>query len=256
MSLLKNIIAGQKPSIAGVIRNEQKTETPASESSSSETSEVDSKVHGTQGSQAAKVPSILGALSTRSGGTVSGVAPQQRNVQKQESTTAISPDSEENIAPVVAKKSPILSTLTAVREKAEADKADHDYLFAPIPTDFQELLNRFDDMMCRDQGILDVDLQRCRDFVKRIMIELKENPEYDGLVAARDVHNIIKFQRRTKTQAESAVVVKTEKAAKAAAKPKAKSRFNVDFDAFDLSAKPKSIEDLSNMDISGLDLKL
>lgn len=251
MSILNKLTGGKSAvAAAGVIKNEQKAEAPAPESRPGETGKVDSKVSAAQGVQTAKVPSILGALSTRSGGTVSGVASQQsagsnKDSGVQQSTT--------NAAAPVAKKNLLTSTLTAVREKAEADKADHEYLFAPIPKDFQEVLNRFDDMMQRDHGILQIDLVRCRDFVKKIMIDLKENPEYDGLIIDRDVHNIIKFQRMLKSQAEEAVVVKTEKAAKRETKAKVKGagRFAADMDSFDLNApiKPKSIQDLSDFEL-------
>ena len=251
MSILNKLTGGKSAvAAAGVIKNEQKAEAPAPESRPVEAGKLDSTVAAPQAAQAGAPRSILGTLGARPSGTLAGLVskPAQAGV---ESARGLVADSQVPVAPV-AKKNLLTSTLTAVREKAEADKADHEYLFAPIPKDFQEVLNRFDDMMQRDHGILQVDLVRCRDFVKKIMIDLKENPEYDGLIIDRDVHNIIKFQRMLKSQAEEAVVTKTEKAAKRESKSKVKGgRFAVDMEAFDLNApsQPKSIQDFSDLEL-------
>lgn len=250
MSILNKLTGGKSAvAAAGVIKNEQKAEAPAPESRPVETGKVDSITPVVAPAQTVKASSILGTLGTRS----SAKAGDSSGVASSSTTSSSGHDSvvTDQVASV-AKKNLLTSTLTAVREKAEADKADHEYLFAPIPKDFQEVLNRFDDMMQRDHGILQIDLVRCRDFVKKIMIDLKENPEYDGLIIDRDVHNIIKFQRMLKSQAEEAVVTKTEKAAKRESKSKVKGgRFAVDMEAFDLNApsQPKSIQDFSDLEL-------
>lgn len=149
-----------------------------------------------------------------------------------------------------AKPAGLLAGLASGREKAEALKAEHDYLFEEVPKDFKETLDRFDMIMQRDQGDIDFDLPHMRNYVMRIMVDLKENPEYDGLIIDRDVHNIIAFMRRLKGQAITIANEKTTKAQAKASKPKVGARFAMDFDNIDLMATktPASLEDLSKID--------
>lgn len=246
MSILSQLISGKKPTVAstlGVKKDEQETKTI--DSTSSARAEVVSQ--GTQTSilgNAGKNDISDSSSGRPATGGILGALAGSGNEKR--------PDSVTHAATVTKPKTNLLtSTLTAVREKSEQDKADHEYLFAPIPKDFQETLDRFDAMMQRDNEILAIDLTRCRDFVKHIMISLKENPEYDGLIIDRDVHNIIKFQRNLKAAAEATVVTKIDKAAKKSTKPKAAGRFAMDMTDFDLNApaKPKSIQDLSGFEL-------
>lgn len=239
MSLLNQLMAGKKPTLAGVVKDgQEKTQAGG-------TPQAGTKVVP-QGTQTTKLDNKSRVEPESGTGSAGGILSGDRQLQSRQAESSSGGDKNS-----VAKKNLLTATLTAVREKAEADKADHDYLFAPIPTDFQEILDRFDGMMTRDHGILDIDLQRCRDFVKKIMVELKENPEYDNLIIDRDVHNIIKFQRRLKTEAEKQIVTKVEKAAKKSTKPKAGQRFAMDLGDLDLTApsKPKSIQDMSDLEL-------
>lgn len=152
------------------------------------------------------------------------------------------------VAKPQASKPSLLNSLVATRDTAEKAKADHDYLFAPIPENFQDVLDNLDGLMKKDQGEIDFHLGHIRNYVQRIMVDLRTNPEYDGLIIDRDVHNIMAFLQRTKSQAEITIGNKVEKAAKRAAKPKGSARFDIDLGSLDLGAEqPKSLSDLSNL---------
>jgi hypothetical protein len=156
-------------------------------------------------------------------------------------------------APTPAKPSLLASTREITKKQNEAVSYDH--LFDSIPTDFQEVLNRFDTIMQRDHGTIDINLPRIRDYVMRIMEDLRENPEYEGMLLDRDVRNVIGFIRRTSVQAANVVVEKQVKSAKKVSKA-AKSgsnRFDMDLDSFDLGAASPvkalgGLTDLSNIE--------
>ena len=109
-------------------------------------------------------------------------------------------------------------------------------LFRELPMDFKELLDSFDAAMVRDKGITDFNLDLSRAYVKRIMVDLKENPEFDGLMIDRDVHNIMTFIRAVHERARIGVVEKKEKAATKTKKVPASKRFNLDDKVLDLGA--------------------
>lgn len=246
MSLLNKLVNKQKTPLAESmgVKNEPKAEAHSAEPDSKPTGKVGSEASGAQGVVAQKVPSILGTLGSRADRNVEGQAPG--NLGESVGSNAA------EVVPVESAPAPKKSLLAAIaaREQTERAKENFDHLFEAIPEDFQQKLDFFDELMSRDQGSLDFNLNRARDFVKKIMIELKENPEYDGMIIARDVHNIIAFQRRLKDAAQATISTKVEKAAKKAAKPKGADRFSLDLDSIDLGAKPpKSLQDLSNLDI-------
>lgn len=154
-----------------------------------------------------------------------------------------------------AKPAGLLGALAVSKQRAEQAKVDHDYLFDEIPAGFQDVLDRFDSMMLRDQGAIDFDLPHLRNYVQRIMVDLKENPEYVGMFVDRDAHNVIKWMRRVKGQALEIAHEKVDKASKKSTKPKASQRFDMDLGNLDLMAskpKPKSIQDLSSIDFGDL----
>lgn len=183
-----------------------------------------------------------GRVQSQAGGREVGVGRPESGSEASETRPAL-------LAP---KPSGILSAVAAGRERAEAAKAEHDYLFDEVPKDFQDVLDRFDKIMLRDQGDIDVDLPHMRNYVMRIMTDLRENPEFDGLIIDRDVHNIIAFMRRVKGEALVIADQKATKSAKSKAKPKASNRFAMDLDTFDLGASPAqpklTVEDLSKLD--------
>jgi len=142
----------------------------------------------------------------------------------------------------------------AAAKKAEP-QANYDHLFDTIPENFQEMLDKFDKLMIRDQGVNDLNVGHFRDYVKRIFVELKENPEYDGLIIDRDVHNVIKFMRAVKGQAQELAVEKKTKAAKTQANKAKSNRFAAIAGNLDLGGKmPATIQDMSNLDDLSLEM--
>lgn len=150
---------------------------------------------------------------------------------------------------------PKVSSLLATTKRAAEDKAESDrkaeVIFKELPIDFQELTNNFDELLAKSAGVTMVNVDTARAYVKRIMTDLKEHPEYDGLLIDRDVHNVIKFIRSLKETAMDTVEVKRDKAAKSESRAKGKkNRFgNMDGLVLDLdAAQPvNSIEDLSKL---------
>jgi len=147
-------------------------------------------------------------------------------------------------------------SLLATAQKASEDKAESDrkaeVIFRELPIDFKELTNNFDDLLAKSAGITMVNIDTARAYVKRIMTDLKEHPEYDRLLIDRDVHNIIKFVRSLKETALETVEVKRDKSAKAESRAKGrKNRFGdtagliLDLDS---SAPINGIEDLSKLE--------
>ena len=142
----------------------------------------------------------------------------------------------------------------AAAKKAEP-QANYDHLFDQIPEKFEDVLKKFDELMIRDQGVNDLNVGHLRDYVKRIFVELKENPEYDGLIIDRDVHNIIKFMRAVKGQAQELAVDKKAKAAKKEASSAKKNRFAAIAGNLDIGGQmPKTIQDMSQLDDLTLEL--
>lgn len=129
-------------------------------------------------------------------------------------------------SPLAAAKSGLLAAAAKGVEKKQAQDNDFAYLHTELPTDVRELCDRFDEMMARDQGIDVMNLGLARAYVKKIMVMLKENPEFDGMIIDKDVHNIMAFVRSTREQAVQTINVKAAKAEKSAAtKASKKNRF-------------------------------
>jgi hypothetical protein len=140
--------------------------------------------------------------------------------------------------PTAPKAGSLLAAAAKGVEKQKAAEQDYAYLHTELPTDVKELCDRFDEMMARDQGIDVMNLGLARAYVKKIMVMLKENPEFDGLIIDRDVHNIMAFVRSTREQAVATINTKAEKSAKAAAnKAKKTNRFG-SIEAIDFGGLP------------------
>lgn len=144
----------------------------------------------------------------------------------------------------------LLDSVHKAVAKKKAEEQDYAHLFEEAPIDFQDLLNRFDSLLERDNGVSMMNIDLCRSYVKRIMVDLKEHPEYDGLIIDRDVHNVIKFIRSIKESAAQTVIEKKAKAEKTAATKAAKknrfgdlSNVNLDF------TKNIDFEELKDMDL-------
>jgi hypothetical protein len=135
-------------------------------------------------------------------------------------------------------------------EKKQAMDQDYSYLHAELPTDIKELCQRFDDMIVRDGGIGLINIDLGRAYVKKIMVMLKENPEFDGMIIDRDVHNVMAFVRKTREAAIDTINVKVEKATKAAKNKAAKTGRFGSIEAIDFGATGPavSLEDLRDVE--------
>lgn len=141
----------------------------------------------------------------------------------------------------------ILAAAAAAKKVEPAQSYDH--LFDEIPEKFEDVLKRFDELMIRDQGVNDLNVGHMRDYVKRIFVELQENPEYDGLIVDKDVHNVIRWMRSVKGQAQELAVEKKTKAAKTEANKVKKNRFASIAGSLDIGGQmPKTIQDMSQFD--------
>lgn len=156
---------------------------------------------------------------------------------------------------VTSPQNRILAAAVAAKEAPPVQSYDH--LFDQIPEKFEDVLTRFDELLTRDQGVNDLNIGHLRDYVKRIFNDLTTNPEYDGLVIDRDVHNVIKWIRAVKTQATELAVDKKTKAAKAEVNKTKKNRFAAISGNLDIGGKmPTSIQDMSSIGDLDLDLGL
>lgn len=97
------------------------------------------------------------------------------------------------------------------------------------PQGFKARLDAFDAMIMAEAGINQQQLDAARNHVATIMVELKENPEYDGMLIDRDVHNIMLYVRASASFTKSEFVLVNEKKTKAAVK-KSNSKINTTFD--------------------------
>lgn len=86
------------------------------------------------------------------------------------------------------------------------------------PIGFQERLDRLEALVETDKGLSGPAQGVARSYVQVIMKELVTHPEYDGMVIARDVHNIMVFARSQMTAVVATVAKKKEAAANREAK--------------------------------------
>lgn len=105
---------------------------------------------------------------------------------------------------------------------------------------FRESLDQLDSLLTKDFDA--VSLALSRDVVKRVMIELRTFPEFNGIVQDNDVKNIFIFLRRA---VEGAKESGTEKKDKKVAKAKKAGAIVVNV--------PDSLEMLGNFDTSKLE---
>lgn len=81
----------------------------------------------------------------------------------------------------------------------------------PGPDGFKLRLDMLDALIKRDAGISDVMLGMVKTRIKDIVSELKEFPEYDGLIIDRDIHNIMIFMNKSVSTAKAGFVEKEKK---------------------------------------------
>jgi hypothetical protein len=86
------------------------------------------------------------------------------------------------------------------------------------PENFKQNLLRLDSMVGDMMRIEVGDIGFVRQMVRDIMVDLKEYPEFDGIVREKDVHNIMKFIQASSSQASNQFALQAEKKEKAATK--------------------------------------
>lgn len=108
---------------------------------------------------------------------------------------------------------------------------------------FRESLDQLDSLLTKDFDAISLALSR--DIVKRVMIELRTNPEFNGIVQDGDVRNIFIFLRRAVDRAKDSGTEKVEKKVKRAKKAGAV-----------VINMPDSLDALSGFDTGGIDALL
>jgi hypothetical protein len=108
--------------------------------------------------------------------------------------------------------------------------------------DFRGRLAKLDSLIADDLGLTITTIDSARNYVKEIMIQLKEEPELDSILIDRDVHNIIAVIRHIRIDAAAAMATGKEKSEKRVKKSTATSKGgkeiaaafdDVDFSAFE-----------------------
>lgn len=241
--------------------NESKAAAPKAESNSSAPS-VQKESVATPRTPVAKPNSLFGALRTQSAGDDASKAGKDGVVESGESKSGGEAVSTRESLPDGNSKSSVPATTSfasrlAAAQKAVADapeKPNYDHLFDSIPENFQEVLDKFDALLIRDNGVTEINVVHLRDYVKRIFVDLRDNPEYDGLIIDRDVKNIIGFMRAVKGQAQELAVEKKEKKAKSDSKKVGKNKFAAIAGSLDFNGGvgiPQKLEDLE--DFNGME---
>jgi hypothetical protein len=138
--------------------------------------------------------------------------------------------------------------LAAAKAAKEADpRPSYDHLFDAIPENFQDVVDKFDALLSRDNAINEMNIGHLRNYVQRIFVDLKNNPEYDGMIIDRDVHNIIKFMRAVKSEAQDLAIDKKEKKAKADSNKVKKNKFAAVAGNLDMGALPMNLDAVAGM---------
>ena len=97
-------------------------------------------------------------------------------------------------------------------------------------SEFQQVLDILDQKMIQDKGIVDdLNLADFRSIISRIMIDLKANPSYAGLMLDKHVHSIMSFMWATQAKAVENNVKKEGAAQKRAASVGKKSALALAF---------------------------
>lgn len=119
------------------------------------------------------------------------------------------------------------------------------------PDSFKQRLDAFDAMIMANAGITQLTLDMARGQVAAIMTELKEFPEYDGFVVARDVHNLLVYVRASASYTKNNFVVAAEKKTKAAAKKASSAQF--DLSSLSEPIVPNAPKQIAKAAMNGLD---
>lgn len=141
------------------------------------------------------------------------------------------------------------------------------------PAGFKAILDSFDALVGASVGISALDLDNARNYVARVMTELKTNPEMQAFVIDRDVHNIMKYVQASASIAGQNFVTKASTRAKKEAKAQAAASVSLEMfdDQVDVAAQmaalkakraggkpasaPLSIQDLSSINTDDIEAK-
>jgi hypothetical protein len=94
------------------------------------------------------------------------------------------------------------------------------------PEGMRAKLDRLDKMIIANSGVDQTSVDTARNYVQEIMVELKTHPEYKGVLAANDVHNIMTFVRSSLTLTQKTFQSTAEKRTKAATKKAGTAKFD------------------------------
>lgn len=135
-------------------------------------------------------------------------------------------------------------------------EAEDDEVVESSPEGMRAKLDRLDKMIIANSGVDQTSIDTARGYVQDIMVELKTHPEYSGVLADKDVHNIMTFVRATLNLTQKTFQSTAEKRTKAATKKAGTTKF--DFSGLgdtSIEAKPvsKQAKQLSQASAAGLD---
>ncbi len=87
-------------------------------------------------------------------------------------------------------------------------------LMLESPEEVRQLCDRVDQMIESNEALSGPPLIELRGYVQRLMITLKERPEFDSIVIDKDIRNVMRFIRATREETLALREVKTERKAK------------------------------------------
>lgn len=114
-----------------------------------------------------------------------------------------------------------VSVLPAIRGKADAIMAETEKFILRDAESFRTIADALDSTISTDGRVDHLNLMTVRNYVTALMVTLRTNPEYSGILLDQDVRNILSFARQLYAEAESAADMKA--ATKQASKSKAAS---------------------------------
>lgn len=125
------------------------------------------------------------------------------------------------------------------------------------PTNFQEKLQRLDFLIGERERVDKFDLDHIRGLCKDIMIDLKTMPEFDGMVRAKDVHNLMVYVQSSVGQAKNQFALNADKTVKKTERKNQKSQIadEMFMQFFAPTATKLSLEDLSTMNTDDITAK-
>jgi hypothetical protein len=89
------------------------------------------------------------------------------------------------------------------------------------PANIRVALDEVDSLMTKDVGINTITLGVIRNKIESVMVSLRDNPEWDSIMLDKDVHNVIRFLRSVRGEAQ---LEREQKVAKKAVRPASPKR--------------------------------